>query len=127
MYKLDPMSTTPLYQQIVDRIREAISLGHLVQGDQLPSIREMAKLLVVNTSTVTRAYKEMENAGMIQAIVGKGTFISFDTSKLSFERKKMEEKIKRLIEDALIMGFTKEQLLEIVEGIEEEEGNEIGS
>ena len=120
MFKLDPLDNAPLYQQIIDKIREAINKGHLIQGDQLPSVREMAKILVVNTSTVSRAYKEMENAGMIQAVIGKGTFISFDNTKLDFERLKMEEKLEKVLKDALIMGITKEDLIEIIEKVQKE-------
>lgn len=115
MFKLDLMGSVPLYQQIVDQTREAINKGYLVQGDQLPSVREMAKLLVVNTSTVSRAYKEMENAGMIQAVVGRGTFISFDQSRMDFERRKMEEEVEKVFKDAFRMGFSKEDLIEIID------------
>lgn len=125
MYKLDLMGSVPLYQQIVDQTREAINKGYLVQGDQLPSVREMAKLLVVNTSTVSRAYKEMENAGMIQAVVGRGTFISFDQSRMDFERRKMEEEVEKVFKDAFRMGFSKEDLIEIIDRLKGgEEGGE---
>lgn len=96
MYKLDYASKDPIYQQIVDQTKLSIAKGYLQEGDQLPSVRDMAKDLLVNTSTITRAYKEMESLGLIQTVVGKGTFISLDDKKMEWEREKLIERLSEL-------------------------------
>ena len=66
----------PIYQQIVDQITEQIIQGELTAGEMLPSIRALAKELKVSVITTKRAYEELERAGYIETVVGKGTFVS---------------------------------------------------
>ena len=73
---VDNSSSIPLYQQIVDQIREKILTGQLRAGDPLPSIRQLAADLLISVITTKRAYQELENEGLIQTRPGHGTFVS---------------------------------------------------
>jgi hypothetical protein len=61
-------------QQIVQQVRQALRMGVLDIGDQLPSVREAVAAAVVNTNTVLKAYRELEREGLVEARTGQGTF-----------------------------------------------------
>lgn len=73
---LDPRDERPLYQQIIDQVRRALLLGTLRAGDPLPSVRDLAGELVVNPRTVSQAYRELEDEGVIYVRRGLGTFVA---------------------------------------------------
>lgn len=110
MYKLDLTSEIPLYQQIVDQTKVAIANNYLSEGDKLPSIRDMAKALMVNQSTVSKAYRELESLGFIKTVPGKGTFISFDKRKIEIEKENMAQKLIEVFRESLVFSFTKKEL-----------------
>jgi GntR family transcriptional regulator len=68
----------PLYQQIVNQIKQKIAVGEWVAGEEIPSIRQLAADLRVSVITVKRAYLEMEHAGLIVTQHGKGSFVAAD-------------------------------------------------
>ena len=72
---VDPHSGTPVYRQIMDQVRYLVASGSLRSGDQLPSIRDLARSLQVNPTTVVKAYDELAHAGAIEVRHGKGAFI----------------------------------------------------
>lgn len=73
--KLDFRSGLPIYIQIMDQIRQQIGSGALQQGDQLPTVRQLATDLRVNWNTVARAYRLLDEAGLISTQQGRGTYI----------------------------------------------------
>ena len=75
MVQLDYRDARPIYTQIIDGFRDQILAGILQNGDRLPSVRELAQQLSINPNTIQRAYREMEAAGYIQTIPGKGCFV----------------------------------------------------
>lgn len=121
MYKLDYASKDPIYQQIVDQTKISIAKGYLQDGDQLPSVRDMAKDLLVNTSTITRAYKEMESLGLIQTVVGKGTFISLDDKKMEWEREKLIERLRELFLQCEFFNISLDEINELYKNIKEDQ------
>ena len=74
-FRLDA-SGVPTYLQLVDQVRRAVLLGYLVDGDRLPTVREVAGALVVNPNTVAKAYRELDRAGLVTARAGQGTFVT---------------------------------------------------
>ena len=68
----------PLYQQIVNQIKQKIAVGEWMAGEEIPSIRQLAADLRVSVITVKRAYLEMEHAGLIVTQHGKGSFVAAD-------------------------------------------------
>ena len=70
----------PLYQQIVNQIKQKIAVGEWMAGDEIPSIRQLAADLRVSVITVKRAYLEMEHAGLIVTQHGKGSFVAADVA-----------------------------------------------
>src|SRR6201997_5830779 len=72
---LQPQSHVPLYVQLRDQLRALVHAGDLRTGDRIPASRELATMLGVHRTTVANAYAELESEGLIQAHVGRGTFI----------------------------------------------------
>ena len=68
-------SPEPAYEQIVRQIRDGVSGGELAPGAALPPVRQLATDLVLNRNTVARAYKMLEEQGVIQTAGRKGTFV----------------------------------------------------
>lgn len=73
---IDPESGTPLYLQLIEQVRHAVSIGVFQPGDPLPTIRDLALQLRVNPNTVAKAIRELEREGVLVTRVGKGSFIS---------------------------------------------------
>ena len=75
MVHLDYRDSRPIYEQIAENFRNKIRAGVLVPGDKLPSVRELASTLAINPNTIQRAYRELEAAGWIATMGGKGCFV----------------------------------------------------
>lgn len=98
MIKLDYKDNRSIHEQIEDGIKNLIINKALAENEQLPSVRELSLELTVNPNTVQKAYKELENAGFIYSIKGKGNFVA----PVSFA--KDSKKINELYEN-LELGF----------------------
>lgn len=120
MFNINLKSSVPIYKQIVDSIRDSIVKGMFLEGDKLPSVREMAKLLLVNESTVQRAYRELESMGVINTIVGRGTFIEFDKSRELLEKENVKRKIASVFKEAIYHELNLEDIEEIYRNVEKE-------
>ena len=75
-FRLDARSGVPTYLQVVEQVRRGLLLGYLRDGDQLPTVREVAAALVVNPNTVAKAYRELEREGLVAPRAGQGTFVT---------------------------------------------------
>lgn len=119
-------SDTPIYQQIVDNIKEAILNGDLIGGEALSSIRTLAKDLKISNITTKRAYEELEKDGFIEAIATKGYFVKNKSEDFKKEEilKKVETSLNETIKIANTYGITKEEVLNMLNILYEEENNE---
>ena len=94
-FHLDPRSGVAPYLQIVQQVKEALRLGLLDVGDQLPTVREVVADLAINPNTVAKAYRELEATGLVEARPGRGTFI---TGTLVAPSQKHHEALRRELE-----------------------------
>lgn len=117
MINIDIRSSKPIYEQIIDKIKESILRGIIKPGDKLPSVREMSSLITANPNTVSKAYTELERQKVIETIRGRGTYVSASyTPRLEEEKiKKLEEDIKKIIIDAHYMGVKREEIIRIMD------------
>lgn len=116
-------SDLPLYQQIKDQIKDAILREELTQGDALPSIRSFANDLKVSVLTIRRVYEELEKEGFVTSQVGIGTFVSAGNLDLlrDSKRRLVEEKMQDIIHTAKSLSITKEELMEMMDILYEED------
>jgi GntR family transcriptional regulator len=114
MFQLDVRSRKPIYEQLVDKIKELIITQILKPDEQLPSIRMLSSQLTVNPNTIQRAYRELETQGYLYSIKGKGVFVA--AIELMPNDQKLVEltaEIQKLIAEAIYLGLTKEDLVEL--------------
>lgn len=76
LFQPNPALGLPIYLQLMEQIRHAVETGALQPGEQLPGIRTLAEQLVINPTTVARAYRELEHEGLLELRQGSGAFIS---------------------------------------------------
>jgi GntR family transcriptional regulator len=75
-FRIDARSGVAPYQQLVQQVRQALRLGLLQQGDQLPTVKEVVARLAINPNTVLKAYRELEHEGLAAGRPGLGTFVT---------------------------------------------------
>jgi GntR family transcriptional regulator len=74
-FQLNQSSGVPAYLQIVQQVEQALRIGTLRPGDQLPTVKQVVAEVTINPNTVTRAYRELEHAGLAEGRQGVGTFV----------------------------------------------------
>src|SRR3954469_9429406 len=75
-FSLDSRSGVSPYLQVVHQVRQALRLGLLHEGDQLPTVKDVVGRLAINPNTVLKAYRELERDGLVAARPGVGTFVT---------------------------------------------------
>ncbi len=75
-FSLDARSGVSPYLQVVQQVRQALRLGLLSEGDQLPTVKDVVAHLAINPNTVLKAYRELEREGLVAARPGVGTFVT---------------------------------------------------
>lgn len=114
---LDFRSEIPIYQQIVDQIMYQITANELKPGDQLPTVRSVAQELRINFNTVSRAYRILDQIGVISTQQGRGTYISDDSpveEKGAIKTELMLDLISECLRKGKLLGFSKEQILSLI-------------
>ena len=87
MFELDTRSRKPIYEQLVDKLKELIINEVLKPDEQLPSVRQLAQELTINPNTIQKAYRELENQGFIYSQKGKGSFVNPQHGKMKMNLK----------------------------------------
>ncbi|MBN1370331.1 MAG: GntR family transcriptional regulator [Anaerolineaceae bacterium] len=116
-FELDFRTGAPIYEQIVEQVRNRIDSGALRPGDQLPTVRQLALELRVNFNTIARAYRILDEAGLISTQQGRGTYIlEPDTPEAQsrLRRARLDDLISSLLSDASRHGYTLEEISEEV-------------
>jgi GntR family transcriptional regulator len=110
-------STVPIYEQIIGQVVGVVASGGLKPGELLPSVREMAGLLLVNPNTVARAYGELERAGLVESRRGTGMLITPDAPQKSAEMRVaiLKDRLRPLLRDALGYGLTAPEITRLIE------------
>ena len=75
-FHLDGRSGVSPYLQLIQQVRQALRLGMLTEGDQLPTVKDVVGRLAINPNTVLKAYRELEYEGLVAARPGVGTFVT---------------------------------------------------
>ena len=120
---IDNRSGAPIYEQIFEQIRLQIFSGELAEDTPLPSIRTLAKDLRISVITTKRAYEELEAAGFIYTLPGKGSFVAARNEALLREEhlRQIEEHLSAALNLARLSGLGREELREMLDTLEEEE------
>ncbi len=113
------ISTTvnvPIYEQIVNQIRDAVISGELKSGEAIPSIRVLAKDLAVSVITTKRAFEELEKEGVIESMPGRGFFVCEQKNDHLKEKQmiNIENRMMDLLRDCENAGMTIDEVIELI-------------
>jgi GntR family transcriptional regulator len=116
MFHLRPDTGEPIYLQLERQIKHAVATGALAHGTQLPSVRQLASELVINPNTVVRAYRELEHAGLLEGVHGRGWFVTYGAPRLRDEerRRRLQEFVEQLWAEGRALGYSTGELADIV-------------
>ena len=116
-------ASVPIYEQISSQIKALIMSGELKAGEELPSIRGLAKSLHISVLTVQKAYDTLQSDGFIETTAGKGCFVSAQNQDFYLEeqQKRIEEHLTEAIEIAKVSGIKLEQLQSLLSLLYEED------
>src|SRR5262245_50722649 len=108
-------SGVPAYLQLVQQVRQAIRLGILRPGDQLPTVKEVVTSLTINPNTVLHAYRQLDMEGLVEGRRGIGTFVSADpVPPPPDELKNLRSTLERWVERARAAGLDDESISGLV-------------
>ena len=110
-------SMVPVYEQLMDNIKQQIISGELNEGDALPSVRKLANELKISALTVKKAYDRLEEEGFVVTVHGKGSFVTGTDMALAVEarKKSIEEEFAVSVERARALGLKDDDIREILE------------
>ena len=114
-FSIDFSSHVPVYKQIVEKIKMKIAKGELKQGDFLPSVRKLAEDIGVNFNTVSKAYKELSEEGIIEVQRGEGYTVKVESLE-DFNNEILLE-IKQALKKALNTGISPNEIKKIFEEV----------
>src|SRR3954466_10388087 len=110
-FHLDERSGVSPYLQLVRQVRQALRLGLLHEGDQLPTVKEVVGQLAINPNTVLKAYRELEHDGLVAAPPGVGTFVTRTLTDASFAaHAPLRQELRRWIAKARRAGLDEESI-----------------
>jgi GntR family transcriptional regulator len=113
-FRLDARSGVPTYLQLVQQVRQAVRLGILHPGDQLPTVKEVVASLAINPNTVLKAYRELDLDGLVEGRRGQGTFVSSQPPPLQPDRvDALRATLRSWVESARAAGFDEDAMAEL--------------
>jgi len=116
VFLLNPASGVPLYLQLQQQFRQRILSGQLLDGAQLPSVRELSAELGINPLTVVKVYQNLEKEGFIERRRGIGTYVSHQSPALKMDarRRQIGPALEQLVIEALHLGFEEKEVQSLV-------------
>jgi GntR family transcriptional regulator len=118
-FRIDNASERAVYLQIIDQVKRDIALGRLAREERLPTVRQLSQQLTINPNTIAKAYRQLEQEGIIVTRSGAGAFIANLDSGLSkaVRRKLICDELERIVVEAFHMQIGKETMQEWFDAI----------
>ncbi len=119
---LNNSSMVPIYEQLMNQIKNEIITGTLPADEALPSVRALAGELKISALTVKKAYDRLEEDGFVITVHGKGTFVAATDRSLAIEARKktVEDELSNVIDKAKLIGLTNQDIRDMIEIILED-------
>ncbi len=112
MFELDLRSRAPMYEQLVEKIKELIINNVMKPDEQLPAVRVLASELTVNPNTIQKAYRELEHRGYIYSVPGKGSFVRPAVPGNNAARlQSLENELSRIVSEMLYLGTPPQEII----------------
>lgn len=116
-FSINTSNGVPVYEQVSRQIMFAVASGGLAAGEMIPSVREMAKELAINPNTVARAYRQLQDQEILQAVRGEGMTVAKGAKTIckSARAKVVREQVAQVVETARQSQLDDEEIRKIVE------------
>ena len=115
LFRVNHSSGVPLYLQLMEQVKHAIETGALRAGEKLPTIRKVAADLVMNPNTAARAYRELEQAGIIEVRHGAGAFVGPSATRPPKLLQKAQSVAQACIEHLSAIGLAEDEMRRLFE------------
>jgi GntR family transcriptional regulator len=115
--RIETSSGVPITRQIADQIRSHSVSGALAPGDRLPSVRQLAKTLLVNQNTILHVYERLTAEGLLERRQGDGTYVSHSLprGREKIQREQLAQEIDRLAHRALDLGVASQEIRKLLD------------
>lgn len=110
MIQLNYRDSKPIYEQIKDGFRKLIISNSLSANEKLPSVRELASGLAINPNTIQRAYRDLESAGYVYSVAGKGTFVAENQEFNDVRQQELLEEFDEIVMELYLLSVKNEEL-----------------
>ncbi|WP_108670726.1 GntR family transcriptional regulator [Peribacillus acanthi] len=115
MFELDMRSRQPIYEQLVDKLKELIISEVLKADEQLPSVRTLAQQLTINPNTIQKAYRELEVQGYIYSVKGRGSFVNPNSLVINSEKlETVKKELLKVLSEAMYLGLKADDVIALV-------------
>ena len=115
MFELDVRSRKPIYEQLMNQMKDLIIMEVLKENERLPSVRALAQELTINPNTIQKAFKQLEMEGFIYTLPGKGSFVSPPNEmRNTMKQEKIKNELAKIVREALFMGISLQEINQIV-------------
>src|SRR5580693_2330715 len=116
-FSISPASDVPLFRQITQQVQRAVALGRLKVGDQVPAVRVLAEMLVINPNTVARAYQELIRDGVLESRSGRGVFVSKRRQVFADaeRQRRLQQAAEQLCHEAILLDFKVQEVRKVLD------------
>ena len=115
-------SMVPIYEQIIENMKQLVVSGVLQRDDQLPSVRQLAQELAINPNTIQKAYAELERQGVIYSLKGRGSFVGSSLQELrTVQQKELLEQLAALSTDLYRLQVPQDEVCAVVQQVYEQQ------
>lgn len=123
MFRIDPLSRQPVYEQLIDQLERLVLSGLLPPETQLPSVRSLSVELSINPNTIQKAFSELDTRGIIYSVPGIGCFVSPQAVSLLQEhtRRKLSN-LRELTAELALGGISKDEIIDCINEVFKERG-----
>lgn len=112
----------PIYLQIMRYIKQGLAAGVIADGEELPSRRALSAYLTVNPNTIQKAYRLLEDEGLVQSHPGAKSYVqATEAQRAALRRELTEDQLRVMVRDMKRMGLTREEATALVKKLYEEE------
>lgn len=121
MLSINYRDPRPIYEQVRDSLRQLILSGAIEPEEKLPSVRTLAASLAINPNTIQRAYRELEQLGLIYTVAGKGAFAASDGAAKEKRKQEILDTVSAGLRELKLLGAEEGELLSLIRSVYGEE------